>query len=105
MQFHYFWTLSFKLRVNVGGQATQYMWYQQFAIVITAISFFSLFREACFTHVRIIKGWGGGELGMSKDFLHSFTDNSVEDANEYRNSFGTQQTVVANTYSMLSRIA
>ena len=48
---------------------------------------------------------GGGELGMSKGFLHSFTDNSVEDANEYRNSFGTQQTVVGNTYSMLSRIA
>ena len=89
MQFTIFWTLSFELGVNVDGQATQCMWYQQFATVIAAISFFTLFREACFMHVRIIKGcvcvcvggWGG-ELGMSKGFLHSFTDNSVEDANE-----------------------
>lgn len=55
--------------------------------------------------------WGGGgrgrreELGVSKGFLDRFSDNSVEDANEYRNSFGTKQTVVGNTYSMLSRIA
>ena len=42
---------------------------------------------------------------MSKGFLDRFTDNSVEDSNEYRNSFGTKQTLVGNTYSMLSRIA
>ena len=57
----------------------------------------------------LFKGGGGRgrceELGMSKGFLDRFTDNSVEDANEYRNSFGTKQTVVGNTYSMLSRIA
>lgn len=57
----------------------------------------------------LFKRGGGGrgrceELGMSKGFLDRFTDNSVEDANEYRNSFGTKQTVVGNTYSMLSRI-
>lgn len=67
MQFTIFWTLSFELGVNVDGRATQYMWYQQFATVIAAISFFSLFRGACFMHVRIIKGcvcvWGGGSWG------------------------------------------
>ena len=64
----------------------------------------SLFH-ACLDY---LKGGGGRgrceELGMSKGFLDRFTDNSVEDANEYRNSFGTKQTVVGNTYSMLSRI-
>ena len=72
MQFTIFWTLSFELGVNVDGQATQYMWYmwyQQFATVIAAISFFSLFREACFMHVRIIKGcvWGGGGGGVGDE--------------------------------------
>ena len=65
----------------------------------------SLFH-ACLDY---LKGGGGRgrceELGMSKGFLDRFTDNSVEDANEYRNSFGTKQTVVGNTYSILSRIA
>lgn len=73
-----------------------------FSLLITG----SLFH-ACQDY---LKGGGGGrgrceELGMSKGFLDRFTDNSVEDANEYRNSFGTKQTVVGNTYSMLSRIA
>ena len=90
MQFTIFWTLSFELGVNVDGQATQCMWYQQFATVIAAISFFTLFREACFMHVRIIKGcvcvcvWGGGggALGVCKGFINTLTDNYVEDPNE-----------------------
>lgn len=71
-----------------------------FSLLITG----SLFH-ACQDY---LKGGGRGrceELGMGKGFLDRFTDNSVEDANEYRNSFGTKQTVVGNTYSMLSRIA